>query len=52
MSTWPQKAIECAPEFKKDFESSCLTFYTFFMELLPVTRQAYIIKDRDRLKNL
>jgi hypothetical protein len=50
MSTWLQKAIECAPEFKKDFESSCLTSYTVFMELLPVTRQAYIIKDHDRLK--
>jgi len=52
MSTWRQKAIECAPELKKEFESSTLTPYTVFMELLPITRQAHIHKDNSRLEKI
>ena len=51
MSTWRQKAIECAPELKREFESSDLT-PSVFMELLPITRQAHIDKDNDRLEKI
>lgn len=52
MSTWRQKAIECAPELKSEFEVPDLTPYTVFMELLVVTRQAHIDKDNDRLTKI
>lgn len=52
MSVWRQKAIECAPELKKDFEAPDLDLYTVFMELLPITRQAHIDKDLYRLKRI
>ena len=50
MSTWRQKAIECAPELKKEFEQPDLNLYTVFMELLPLLRQAHNDKDYERLK--
>ena len=52
MSTWRQKAIECAPELRRDFEEADLTLYTVFMELLPITRQAHIDNDINRLKKI
>ena len=52
MSTWRQKAIECAPELKQEFNASDLTPYTVFMELLPITRQAHIDKDDARLEKI
>lgn len=52
MSVWRQKAIECAPELKKEFEAPDLTLYTVFMELLPITKQAHTDKDTDRLKKI
>ncbi len=52
MSAWRQKALECAPELKNEFESSDLTPYTVFMELLPITRQAHIDNDTERLQKI
>jgi len=50
MSIWRQKAIECAPELRQEFNKSDLTLYTVFMELLPIARQAHIDKNINRLK--
>lgn len=52
MSTWRKKAIECAPELKKEFNAADLTVYTVFMELLPITVQAHIDRDPGRLKKI
>jgi len=52
MSAWRQKAIECAPELKKDFESPDLTPYAVFIELLPIAQQAHINKDDNRLQKI
>lgn len=52
MSTWRQKAIECAPELGIDFQAKDLTPHTVFMELLPITRQAHIDKDDERLAKI
>ena len=52
MSTWRQKAIECAPELRNEFQAPDLTPYTVFMELLPITRQAHIDRDSERLQKI
>ncbi|OJY93862.1 MAG: hypothetical protein BGP13_01035 [Sphingobacteriales bacterium 40-81] len=52
MSVWRQKAIECAPELKTEFQAVDLTPYVVFMELLPIVRQAHIDKDNDRLSKI
>lgn len=52
MSTWRQKAIECAPELRTEFQATDLTPYTVFMELLPLVKQAHINNDKDRLKKI
>lgn len=52
MSTWRQKAIECAPELRPEFEATDLTPYTVFMELLPVTKQAHINNDHEKLAKI
>lgn len=52
MSVWRQKAIECAPELKVDFQATDLTPYTVFMELLPIVRQAHLDKDINRLTKI
>jgi hypothetical protein len=52
MSTWRKKAIECAPELKKDFEEADLTPYTVFMELLPILRQAHVDRDYKKTKKI
>ena len=38
MSVWRRKAIQCAPELKKEFEQPDLNLYTVFIELLPLLR--------------
>jgi hypothetical protein len=52
MSVWREKAVECAPELKKEFEQEYLTLYTVFMELLPILLQAHIDNDLERLKKI
>ena len=52
MSVWRQKAIECAPELKNEFQANDLTPYIFFIELLPIVRQAQFDKDNDRLTKI
>lgn len=52
MSTWRKKAIECAPELKKEFEQPDISLYTVFMELLPLLRQAHTDKDLERLRKI
>lgn len=52
MSAWRKKAIECAPELKKEFEDPELTIYSVFMELLPLTREAHKVNNTDKLKKI
>ncbi len=52
MSTWRQKAIEVAPELKKDFQEPDLSPYTVFSELLPLLEQAHIDNDTIKIKNI
>jgi hypothetical protein len=52
MSVWRQKAIDCAPELKKEFQEPDLTPYTVFMELLPVTVQAHMDNDEQKLRKI
>jgi hypothetical protein len=52
MSTWRQKAIEVAPELKKDFQDPDLSPYTVFSELLALLEQAHIDNDIIKIKNI
>jgi hypothetical protein len=52
MSVWRKKAIECAPELKKEFESPDMNLYTVFADLLPILRQAHRDNDVKRLKTI
>ena len=52
MSAWRKKAIECAPELKKEFEDPELTVYSVFMELLLLTREAHKVNNIDKLKKI
>jgi hypothetical protein len=52
MSAWRQKAIECAPELRNEFQAPDLTPYTVFIELLPITIQAHIDRDNERLQKI
>ena len=52
MSVWRQKAINCLPELKKDFEQPTTSIYDVFFELLPAVVEAHKVKDVDRLKNI
>lgn len=50
MSTWRQKAIDAAPELKKELEAPDCTIYTAFFDLLPVLRTAHENNDQQRLQ--
>ena len=52
MSVWRQKAIDIAPELKKEFQDPGLSPYTVFMELLPLLQQAHMDQDRDRIQKI
>lgn len=52
MSVWRQKAIECAPELKTEFQASDLTPYTVFTELLSIVKQAHLEKDNSKLAKI
>jgi glutaredoxin len=52
MSTWRQKAIECAPELRTEFQETDLTPYTVFNELLVILEQAHLEKDNERLTKI
>ena len=52
MSVWRQKAIEIAPELKKDFQDPDLSPYTVFSELLYLLEQAHINKDISRIQKI
>jgi hypothetical protein len=52
MSTWRQKAIEVAPELKKDFQYPDLSPYTVFSELLALLERAHIENDTIKIKNI
>lgn len=52
MSTWRQKAIEVAPELKKDFHAPDLSPYTIFRQLLSSLEQAHIEDDIIKIKNI
>ena len=52
MSVWRQKAIEIAPELKKEFQDPGLSPYTVFSELLSLLERAHIENDIPRLKRI
>lgn len=52
MSVWRQKAIEVAPELKKEFQDPGLSPYTVFSEFLSQLEQAHIGNDTTKLKNI
>src|SRR5688572_12596252 len=52
MSVWRQKAIEIAPELKREFQDPNLTPYTVFTELLFLLKQAHDRGDVERLRKI
>src|ERR1700752_3685877 len=50
MSTWRQKAIDCLPELRKEFENPTTSIYDVFIELLPATIEAHKNNDINRLR--
>lgn len=52
MSVWRHKAIEIAPELKKDFQDPDLSPYTVFSELLYLLEQAHINKDTPKIQKI
>lgn len=52
MSVWRQKAIDLAPELKKDFEEPDLSPYTVFSELLSLLQKAHISNDVERIQKI
>ena len=52
MSKWRQKALEIAPELKKDFQEPDLSPYMVFSEFLALLEQAHSDKDEARIKNI
>ena len=52
MSVWRQKAIDIAPELKKDFEDPDLSTYTVFSELLNLLQEAHVNNDVERIQKI
>ncbi|MDP4254661.1 MAG: hypothetical protein Q8938_11695 [Bacteroidota bacterium] len=52
MSAWRQKAIDCAPEFKKEFEQPETSIYDVFMDLRSVLVDAHRTNNVDRLRKI
>jgi hypothetical protein len=52
MSVWRQKAIETAPELKKDFEDPDVSIYNVFSELLYVLEKAHDERDVVTIKKV
>lgn len=52
MSVWRQKAIDIAPELKKDFEDPDLSPYTVFSELHSLLREAHKNNDVERIQKI
>lgn len=52
MSAWRRRAIECLPDFKKEFEDPETSIYSVFMHLLPATVVAHQTNDILQLKHV
>ena len=52
MSVWRQKAIDIAPELKKDFQDPDLSPYTVFSELHSLLREAHKNNDVERIQKI
>ncbi len=52
MSVWRQKAIEVAPELKKDFQDPDLSPYTVFSEFLALLVQAHVDNDTTKIRKI
>ena len=52
MSVWRQKAIDIAPELKKDFEDPDLSPYLVFSELLSLLAEAHKSNDVERIQKI
>jgi hypothetical protein len=52
MSLWRQKAIDCLPELKKDFEQPATSIYDVFIDLLRATVEAHKKNDFERLQKI
>jgi hypothetical protein len=52
MSTWRKKAIEIAPELRKDFEEPNIEIYSVFSELLTILENSFKNKDIEKIENI
>ena len=52
MSVWRQKAIECLPESRKDFEDPQTSIYNIFSELRSATINFHKANNIDRLQKI
>src|ERR1044072_1127142 len=52
MSVWRQKAIDIAPELKKDFRDPDLSPYLVFSELLSLLHDAHENNDVERIQKI
>jgi hypothetical protein len=52
MSVWRQKAMDIAPELKKDFQDPDLSLYTVFSELLSLLAEAHKNNDVVRIQKI
>lgn len=52
MSVWRRKAIEIAPELRRDFEDPDVSIYNVFSDLLGVLKKAHVERDVDAIKNV
>lgn len=50
MSTWRKKAMECLPDYKKEFESPDTSIYLVFSAVLHSTVDAHKNNDKIQLK--
>jgi hypothetical protein len=52
MSTWRKKAIEIAPELRKDFEDPDFEIYSVFSELLTILENSFKNKDIEKIEKI
>jgi len=52
MSKWRQKAINCFPELKQDFEDPETSIYGVFFEILPALIEAHKKQDTERIEKI
>lgn len=49
MSSWVHKVLDIAPELREEVEAPDASLYSVFRELVPLTVEAHLSNDRERL---